>query len=96
MLVVANLAVTKTHKLCEFLRLVFHCKFFHFWGCSMAMSVEEKLQIGPKSGVTYPLQVVYCGNCTMPIEVRFCYPLIFVFNFDFVTVLRVLPRIRQV
>ena len=33
------------------------------------MSLEEKLQMGPKPGLAYPLQVIYCGNCTMPIEV---------------------------
>lgn len=27
------------------------------------------LSIGPKDGVTYPVDTQYCGNCTMPIEV---------------------------
>lgn len=30
----------------------------------------EKLKIGPKDGAEYPINVQYCGNCTMPIEVR--------------------------
>lgn len=30
---------------------------------------DTKLMIGPKEGVNYPIQVIYCGNCTMPIEV---------------------------
>ncbi|CAH1376732.1 hypothetical protein MTP99_018140 [Tenebrio molitor] len=38
------------------------------------MSLEEKLQVGPKSGITYPLQVIYCGNCSMPIEYCEYYP----------------------
>ncbi|XP_044253807.1 density-regulated protein homolog [Tribolium madens] len=38
------------------------------------MSVEDKLQMGPKPGVTYPLQVIYCGNCSMPIEYCEYYP----------------------
>ncbi|RZC32573.1 density-regulated protein [Asbolus verrucosus] len=38
------------------------------------MSLENKLQMGPKSDVTYPLQVIYCGNCTMPIEYCEYYP----------------------
>lgn len=33
--------------------------------------LQEKLQIGPRSGVHYPVIVNYCGNCTMPIEVSF-------------------------
>lgn len=31
--------------------------------------IPERLQIGPKDGVDYPLTVQYCGNCTMPLEV---------------------------
>ncbi|KAG5889965.1 hypothetical protein JTB14_020253 [Gonioctena quinquepunctata] len=38
------------------------------------MSVEEKLKIGPREGVSYPLQIVYCGNCSMPIEYCEYYP----------------------
>ena len=33
--------------------------------------LQEKLKIGPRAGVTYPITVAYCGNCTMPIEVSF-------------------------
>lgn len=33
------------------------------------MSADDKLKPGPKEGVTYPMHVMYCGNCTMPIEV---------------------------
>ncbi|ESO84683.1 hypothetical protein LOTGIDRAFT_222001 [Lottia gigantea] len=29
---------------------------------------------GPKDGVTYPIQVLYCGECTMPIEYCEYYP----------------------
>lgn len=33
------------------------------------MSVEDgALLVGPQPGVTYPLQVLYCGNCSLPIE----------------------------
>lgn len=32
--------------------------------------LAEKLKIGLKDGETYPISVPYCGNCTMPIEVR--------------------------
>ena len=38
------------------------------------MSEDDKLKMGPKTGVTYPLQVIYCGNCTMPIEYCEYYP----------------------
>lgn len=31
--------------------------------------VAERLKLGPREGVTYPLVVKYCGNCSMPIEV---------------------------
>ncbi|CAO1407109.1 unnamed protein product [Diamesa hyperborea] len=36
--------------------------------------IVEKLKIGPKDGVTYPVQVIYCQNCTMPIEYCEYYP----------------------
>lgn len=33
------------------------------------MSVGDgALPVGPQPGVTYPLQVLYCGNCSLPIE----------------------------
>jgi len=32
-------------------------------------SVADRLQVGPREGVTYPIQMKYCGHCTMPIEV---------------------------
>lgn len=32
-------------------------------------SVADRLQLGPREGVTYPIQMKYCGHCTMPIEV---------------------------
>lgn len=35
------------------------------------MADDARLKIGAKPGVTYPVEVIYCGNCTMPIEVRF-------------------------
>lgn len=31
--------------------------------------VAERLKLGPREGITYPLIVKYCGNCSMPIEV---------------------------
>lgn len=31
--------------------------------------IPEHLASGPKDGVTYPLIVQYCGNCSMPLEV---------------------------
>ncbi|XP_070506288.1 density-regulated protein homolog [Chironomus tepperi] len=36
--------------------------------------LQEKLKIGPRAGVTYPITVAYCGNCTMPIEYCEYYP----------------------
>lgn len=33
--------------------------------------LAQKLAIGPRDGVDYPVTVPYCGNCTMPIEVGF-------------------------
>nr|CAI5853892.1 unnamed protein product [Callosobruchus analis] len=38
------------------------------------MSTDDKLVMGPKEGVTYPIQVTYCGNCSMPIEYCEYYP----------------------
>ena len=38
------------------------------------VTVPEKLKMGPKEGVSYPLIVQYCGNCTMPIEYCEYYP----------------------
>lgn len=31
--------------------------------------VAERLKLGPREGVTYPIIMKYCGNCSMPIEV---------------------------
>jgi len=30
---------------------------------------DSGFSLGPQSGVTYPIQVLYCGNCSLPIEV---------------------------
>lgn len=38
---------------------------------SEAAMLAEKLKIGQKEGVEYPCHLLYCGNCTMPIEVNF-------------------------
>lgn len=35
----------------------------------MTTAMEEKLKIGPREGMDYPIIMTYCGNCTMPIEV---------------------------
>uniref|UniRef100_A0A182TEX7 Density-regulated protein n=1 Tax=Anopheles melas TaxID=34690 RepID=A0A182TEX7_9DIPT len=40
----------------------------------MASEILERLIIGPKEGVTYPLTVAYCGNCSMPLEYCEYYP----------------------
>ncbi|XP_050075596.1 density-regulated protein homolog [Anopheles maculipalpis] len=40
----------------------------------MTAEVPERLVIGPKEGVTYPLTVAYCGNCSMPLEYCEYYP----------------------
>lgn len=31
--------------------------------------IPEHLVVGPKDGVSYPLTLQYCGNCSMPLEV---------------------------
>ncbi|KAL7032020.1 hypothetical protein ACKWTF_007200 [Chironomus riparius] len=36
--------------------------------------IQEKLKIGPRAGISYPVIVAYCGNCTMPIEYCEYYP----------------------
>jgi len=43
------------------------------------MSTEQQtdLRLGPDSNVTYPLQVHYCGNCSLPIEVNYHFFLIY-------------------
>lgn len=35
----------------------------------MTEDLSVKLKIGPKEGTDYPVSVLYCGNCTMPVEV---------------------------
>ncbi|XP_063221535.1 density-regulated protein homolog isoform X2 [Bacillus rossius redtenbacheri] len=35
---------------------------------------KSPLPIGPQEGVSYPITVQYCGNCTMPIEYCEYYP----------------------
>ncbi|KAH8283284.1 hypothetical protein KR018_004212 [Drosophila ironensis] len=39
-----------------------------------ASSVGERLRVGPREGVSYPVQMKYCGHCTMPIEYCEYYP----------------------
>ncbi|XP_061390705.1 density-regulated protein homolog [Musca vetustissima] len=36
--------------------------------------VAERLKMGPREGVNYPITVHYCGNCSMPIEYCEYYP----------------------
>ncbi|XP_055911689.1 density-regulated protein homolog [Eupeodes corollae] len=38
------------------------------------VDMAARLQLGPREGVTYPLTVSYCGNCSMPIEYCEYYP----------------------
>lgn len=38
------------------------------------MTETSRLTMGPKPGVNYPLEVLYCGNCSMPIEYCEYYP----------------------
>lgn len=35
---------------------------------------DRDLTMGPREGVTYPIKVQYCGNCSMPIEYCEYYP----------------------
>uniref|UniRef100_A0A1B0A0W2 Density-regulated protein n=1 Tax=Glossina pallidipes TaxID=7398 RepID=A0A1B0A0W2_GLOPL len=39
-----------------------------------SISPAERLKLGPREGITYPLMVKYCGNCSMPIEYCEYYP----------------------
>uniref|UniRef100_A0A6M2DGH7 Density-regulated protein n=1 Tax=Xenopsylla cheopis TaxID=163159 RepID=A0A6M2DGH7_XENCH len=39
-----------------------------------SVTIPEKLQMGPKPDVIYPVVVKYCGNCSMPIEYCEYYP----------------------
>jgi len=32
------------------------------------INLNDRLQLGPKEGISYPLKVSYCGNCSMPTE----------------------------
>ncbi|KAF5269586.1 hypothetical protein FQR65_LT05924 [Abscondita terminalis] len=38
------------------------------------MTEVSRLTIGPKAGINYPIDVLYCGNCSMPIEYCEYYP----------------------
>lgn len=38
------------------------------------MTEIDRLSLGPRADATYPIQVIYCGNCTMPIEYCEYYP----------------------
>lgn len=35
---------------------------------------DRDLSMGPRDGITYPIKVQYCGNCSMPIEYCEYYP----------------------
>ncbi|CRK91311.1 CLUMA_CG004985, isoform A [Clunio marinus] len=36
--------------------------------CEEDQELRERLKIGPQANVDYPINVLYCGNCKMPIE----------------------------
>lgn len=36
----------------------------------MSASEQPDLRLGPDPNINYPIQVQYCGNCSLPIEVR--------------------------
>ncbi|KAJ9587673.1 hypothetical protein L9F63_018889 [Diploptera punctata] len=40
----------------------------------MAETSSEGFPLGPQPGVTYPIRVLYCGNCSLPIEYCEYYP----------------------
>lgn len=40
----------------------------------MVSEIPERLQVGPKNGIHYPLSLQYCGNCSMPLEYCEFYP----------------------
>ncbi|PSN46688.1 Density-regulated protein [Blattella germanica] len=40
----------------------------------MAETPSEGFPLGPLPGVTYPIRVLYCGNCSLPIEYCEYYP----------------------
>lgn len=63
--------------------------------------VPDRLKLGPRESVSYPIAVDYCGNCSMPIEVNkflseffnnFCCLNI---HFMLISVLRILSGIRK-
>lgn len=37
---------------------------------TMSNEIQADLRVGPDPSVTYPIQVHYCGNCSLPIEVN--------------------------
>ncbi|EDW36709.1 GL22388 [Drosophila persimilis] len=41
---------------------------------SVSTNVAERLKVGIREGVTYPIVMKYCGHCTMPIEYCEYYP----------------------
>lgn len=47
-----------------------HCQFCR----NMSASEQPDLRLGPDPNVTYPIQVQYCGNCSLPIEYCEYYP----------------------
>ncbi|XP_052871630.1 density-regulated protein homolog, partial [Anopheles cruzii] len=40
----------------------------------MVKDIPDRLAAGPKEGIVYPLTVVCCGNCSMPLEYCEYYP----------------------
>lgn len=32
------------------------------------------LSLGPRDGINYPIKVLYCGHCSMPLEVSTGFP----------------------
>lgn len=44
------------------------------WDLIITIMADRDLSMGPREGVTYPIRVQYCGNCSMPIEYCEYYP----------------------
>ncbi|XP_052871638.1 density-regulated protein homolog, partial [Anopheles cruzii] len=40
----------------------------------MVKDIPDRLAAGPKEGIVYPLTVICCGNCSMPLEYCEYYP----------------------
>lgn len=59
----------RLHELLTLDYSVINVRFLCSWYQERMTDVQNGFPLGPQPGITYPIRVLYCGNCSLPIEV---------------------------